>query len=153
MEEREKERLDKLREGLKVAKKKSYHKSASSTHMYLCSYCMNQTEKVLARHIFKSLQVNFCQKLFFLKNMGRRCVHKLFWMSETISVHNMFFPGWSLEFLYIEHVIQWKSVVILWVSWCKIRASDKDLPVNVSFPKKVMNRNTLDPIWTSFMIN
>ena len=41
-----------------------------------------------------SLQVNLCQKLFFLQNMGRTCcVQKLFWMSETISEHNMFSPG------------------------------------------------------------
>ena len=33
------------------------------------------------------VQVNLCQKLFFLQNMGRTCcVQKLFWMSETISV-------------------------------------------------------------------
>ena len=85
--------------------------------------------------IFESLnlqlhiQVNLCQKLFFLQNMGTTCcVQKLFWMSETISVHNMFSPGLSLEFPCIEPVIQWMS------SYCglfdaKIRASDKDLPV------------------------
>ena len=54
------------------------------------------------------LQVNICQKLFFLQNMGRTCyVQKLFWMSETISVHNMFSPGYSLEFSCIEFVIKW----------------------------------------------
>jgi hypothetical protein len=48
---------------------------------------------------WNELQVNLCQKLFFLQNMGRTCcVQKLFWMSETISVHNMFSPGLSLEF-------------------------------------------------------
>ena len=37
------------------------------------------------------VQVNLCQMLFFLQNMGRTCcVQKLFWMSETITVHNMF---------------------------------------------------------------
>ena len=40
--------------------------------------------------------------------LGRTCcVQKLFWMSETISVHNMFSPGLNLEFLSIELVIQW----------------------------------------------
>ena len=54
------------------------------------------------------VQVNLCQKLFFLQNMWRTCcVQKLFWMSETISVHNMFSPGLSLEFSCIELVIQW----------------------------------------------
>ena len=78
------------------------------------------------------LQVNLYQKLLFLhqlthnmttvcslnykfntwkfqaQNMGRTCcVQKLFWMSETISVHNMFSPGLSLEFSCIELVIQW----------------------------------------------
>ena len=77
------------------------------------------------------VQVNLCQKLFFLQNMGRTCcVQKMFWMSETISVHNMFSPGLSLEFSCIEPVIQWTNLS----SYCglvdaKIRASDKDLPV------------------------
>ena len=66
-----------------------------------------------------------------LQNMGRTCcVQKLFWMPETISVHNMFSPGLSLEFSCIELVIQWTNLS----SYCglvdaKIRASDKDLPV------------------------
>ena len=60
------------------------------------------------------LQVNLCQKLFFLENMGRTCcVQKLFWMSETISVHNMFFPGLSLEFSCIELVIYKCSLILL----------------------------------------
>ena len=56
----------------------------------------------------RQVQVNLCQKLFFLQNRVRTCrVQKLFWMSETISVHNMFSPGLSLEFSCIELVIQW----------------------------------------------
>ena len=48
------------------------------------------------------VQINLCQKLFFLQNMGRTCcVQKLFWLSETIS------PGLSLEFPCIELLIQW----------------------------------------------
>ena len=63
--------------------------------------------------VCKWLHVNFCQKLFFLQNMGRTCcVQKLSWKSETISVHNIFSPGLSLEF-------NEQSVIILWVSWCK----------------------------------
>ena len=55
-----------------------------------------------------TVQVNLCQKLFFLHNMGRTCcVQKLFWMSETISLQKMFSPGLSLEFSCIELVIQW----------------------------------------------
>ena len=46
-------------------------------------------------------------------------MQKLFWMSETISVHNMFSPGLSLEFSCIELLIQWTFVIILWISWCK----------------------------------
>ena len=53
------------------------------------------------------VQVNLSEKLFFLQNMGRTCcVQKLFRISETISVHNMFSPGLSLEFSCIELVIQ-----------------------------------------------
>ena len=49
------------------------------------------------------VQVNLCQKLFFLQNMGRTCcVQKLFWISETIYAHKMFFPGLSLEFSCID---------------------------------------------------
>ena len=52
---------------------------------------------------------------------------------ETISVHDMFSPGLSLEFSCIELVIQCNSMNNL-SSYCglvdaKIRASDKDLPV------------------------
>ena len=58
-------------------------------------------------HYKCGVQVNLCQKLFVLQNMGRTCcVQKLFWMSKTISVHNMFSPCSA-----------------------KRRASDKDLPV------------------------
>ena len=44
-------------------------------------------------------------------------------MSETISVHNIFCPGFSLEFSCIELVIHCGLV------HAKIRSSDKDLPV------------------------
>ena len=54
--------------------------------------------------------------------------------AETISVHNMFSPGVSLEFSCIELVIQSLNLTNNLSSYCglvdaKIRASDKDLPV------------------------
>ena len=66
-----------------------------------------ENEMVSDHQIFRfgqlrQLQVNLCQKL-----ERTSCVQKLFWMSETISVHNMFSPGLSLEFSCIELVIQW----------------------------------------------
>ena len=65
-------------------------------------------KRIKNENIVPSLQVNFCQKLFFLQNMGRTCcVQKKFLTSETISIHNMFSPGLSLEFSCIELVIQW----------------------------------------------
>ena len=87
-------------------------------------------------HSFMSLvQVNLCQKLFFLQNMGRTCrVQKLFWMSKTISVHNMFSPGSELEvFLYwtcnsMNNLSSYCGLVD-----AKIRASDKDLPVRRTY--------------------
>ena len=54
------------------------------------------------------------------------CVQKLFWMSETISVHNMFSQGLSLEFSWIELAITW---TICHHIDAKKGASDKDLPV------------------------
>jgi hypothetical protein len=64
--------------------------------------------------LWYNLQLHLCQKLFFLQNMGRTCcVQKLFWMSETIFIHNMYSPGLSLEFSCIELVIQWTI-------WCPI---------------------------------
>ena len=75
----------------------------------------------------KTVQINLCQKLLFLhqlnlnmttnsspnymkipsSNLGRACcVQKLFLTFRTIFVHNMFSPGFSLEFLCIELVIQ-----------------------------------------------
>ena len=66
------------------------------------------TKLTLKWHRKYLVQINLCQKLSFLQNMGRTCcVQKLFWMSEAISVHNMFSPGLSLEFSCIELVIQW----------------------------------------------
>ena len=87
--------------------------------------------------ITATVQVNLCQKLLFLYQLTHNmttdcslnyklntwkfqaqtwgehvgnptcCVQKLLWMSETISVHNMFSPGLSLEYSCIELVIQW----------------------------------------------
>ena len=80
-----------------------------------------------------SLNYKFNTWKFLAQNMGRTCcVQKLFWMSETISVHNKFSPGFSLKILCIKLVIQWTFCILL--SYCglvdaKIRASDKDLPV------------------------
>ena len=71
--------------------------SSSAISSYLYSKCLTQLKSWLHAGVSFSkcfdniLQVNLCQKLFFLRNMGRTCcVQKLFWMSETISVHNMF---------------------------------------------------------------
>ena len=78
-----------------------------------------------------SIQVNLCQKLLFLQNMGRTCcVHKLFWMSKSISVHNMYSPCSELGISRIELVNSMNNTS----SYCglvdaKIRASDKDLPL------------------------
>ena len=91
----------------------------------------------LGKKISKGVvQVNLCQKFFFLQNMGRTCcVQKLFWMSETIDVHSMLSPGLSLEFSCIELVIRStcnsKNNLLSYCGllYAKLRASDKDLPV------------------------
>ena len=62
-----------------------------------------------------TVQVNLCQKLTW----RTCCVQKLFWMSETISIHNMSSPGLSLEFSSIKLVIQWTICCQILVSWCK----------------------------------
>ena len=68
-------------------------------------------------------------------NLGRTCcVQKLFWMSETISVHNMFSLCLSLEFSCIELCNSMNNLS----SYCglvnaKIRASYKDLPVFILY--------------------
>ena len=63
----------------------------NSCHSKNSKTCLDMSRHV--RTCLEVIQVNFCQKLF--------------WMSETISVHNMFSPGLSLEFSCIELVIQW----------------------------------------------
>ena len=66
------------------------------------------------------VQVNLYQKHFFLENMGRTCcVQKLFWMSETISVHNMFSPGSEIGIFTYWTYNSMNNIVILWLSWCK----------------------------------
>ena len=81
--------------------------------------CMQSTGKSLSEAlIFASTNPQYDNILFielpvqYMKipssNLGRTCcVQKLFWISETISVHNMFSQGFSLEFSWIELVIQW----------------------------------------------
>ena len=77
------------------------------------------------------MQVNLCQKLFFLHNMERTCcIQKLFWMSETISVHNMFSPCSPQLGIFMYWTCNSMNNLS---SYCglvdaKIRASDKDLP-------------------------
>ena len=51
-------------------------------------------------------------------------------MSETISVHNMFSPGLSLEFSGIELNSMNNLSSYCGLVDAKIRASDKDLPVS-----------------------
>ena len=74
---------------------------------YLEQLLQGTSKKYIANTDLFRVQVNLCQKLFFLQNIGRTCcVQKLFRMSETISAHNMFSTGLSLEFSCIELVIQ-----------------------------------------------
>ena len=79
------------------------------------------------------VQVNLCQKLFFLQNMGRTCcVQKLFWMSGTLSVHNMFYPCSELGiFMYWTCNSMNNLSLYCGLVDAKIRASDKDLPVQI----------------------
>ena len=86
--------------------------------------------KLLMYFKFCQLQVNLCQKLFFLQNMVRTCcVQKLFWLPETISVHNMFSSGLSLELSCIELCNSMNNLLSYYgLVDAKIRASDKDLP-------------------------
>ena len=85
------------------------------------------------------LQVNLCQKLFFLQNMGKTCcVQKMFWMSET---NNNFCTQHVLPRFELGIFMYWtcNSMNNL-LSYCglvdaKIRASDKDLPVKSRFKK------------------
>ena len=65
-------------------------------------------------HCNISVQVNLCQKLFFLQNMGRTCCVQILVLTfRTIFVHKLFSPCSA-----------------------KRRASDKDLPVNGLFIKQ-----------------
>ena len=67
-------------------------------------------------------------------------------MSETISVHNMFSPGLSLEFSCIELVIQGTICrhIVGYIVDAKKGASDKDLPVQVYL---MANRMSLWPLY------
>ena len=81
---------------------------ASNLHTKCVNFHQNHIFHSCNTCIFALVQVNLCRKLFILQNMGRTCcVQKLFWMSETFSVHNMFSPGLSLDFSCIKLVIQW----------------------------------------------
>ena len=88
------------------------------------------------------VQVNLCQKLLFLQNMGRTCcVHKLFWMSKSISVHSMFSPCSELVIFTYWTCNSTNNMS----SYCglvdaKIRASDKDLPAQASWKVSYKSR-------------
>ena len=73
----------------------------------------------------------FVRSSYFLQNTARKCcVHKLFWMSKTISVPNMLSPCSELGiFMYwtLNSMSSYCGLVDV-----KIRASDKDLPVRPS---------------------
>ena len=99
------------------------------------------------------LQVNLCQKLLFLQNMGRTCfVHKMFWMSKSINVHNMFSPCSELG-LFTYWTCNSMNTMS---SYCglvdaKIRASDKDLPVlKYGFCTKSLRKDETLTRWTLF---
>ena len=84
--------------------------------------CRISTNRVLCLLCVCGLlvQVNLCQKLFFLQNMGRTCcVQKLFWMAKTISVHNMFSPCSELGIFMYWTCNSMNNLSSYWVSWCK----------------------------------
>ena len=73
------------------------------------------------------------EALLFAEHEENMLCTKIVWMSETVSVHNMFSPCLSLELSCIELVIEW-TMNIFWVRIdAKIRASDKDLPVLLTY--------------------
>ena len=104
----------------------SQHDAAIEIAKQHCDWMKDKKKDVIS-----DVQINFCQKLLFLYQLthnmktdcslnykfntwkfqaqtwGEHVVYKNCWMSETISVHNMFSPGLSLEFSCIELVIQW----------------------------------------------
>ena len=90
-------------------------------------HCSNYRGRWIGVHLPVD-NANLWQRLFFLQNMGRTCcVQKLFWMSETISVQNMY----SMKNL---------------LSYCglidaKIRAPDKNLLVPSTFFNLVELKN------------
>ena len=78
--------------------------------MFIKKFCLND----ITASIFKIVTIvplyryiNLCQKLSFLEKLLFTYINCKYWMSETISVHNMFSPGLSLELSYIEFVIHW----------------------------------------------
>ena len=113
-------------------------KAVTTHYIFLC------TGKSLSEAlIFASTNPQYDDRLFiewqvqYMKipseNLGRTCcVQKLFWMSETISVHNMFSSRFEL------------GIFMYWTcnstnnlsSYCglvdaRIRASDQDLPLKI----------------------
>ena len=64
-------------------------------------------ENMLCSEIVLNVKNDFCTQQVLAQDMGRTSfAQKLFLTFRTISVHNMFFPGLSLELSCIELVIQ-----------------------------------------------
>ena len=83
------------------------------------------------------LQVNLCQKLFFLQNMGRTwCVKNCSECQKQFSYTTCSPQVWAWNF----HVLNLYSMNNLlsycWLVDAKIRASDKDLPLDLKERKK-----------------
>ena len=91
--------LSKYWENFKIQKKpKHFHHLKEETERKLSKPVRNykvQTGKSLS------------EALLFAEHGENMLCTKMFWMSETISVHNMFSPGLRLEFSCIELAIQW----------------------------------------------
>ena len=97
--------------------------------------------------IIKCVQVYLCQKLFFLKNMGEN----MLCTKIVLNVWNNFCTQHVLPSFELGIVMYWTSNSMNnLTSYCglvdaKIRASDKDLPVNSNHLRaRAMSKNTAD---------
>ena len=99
------------------------NRSNNETFCYLCTCTVWKTRSIEIIFFMYVQQLNLCQKLFFLQNMGENMLcTKIVLNVRNKSVHNMFSPGLSLEFSCIELVIQWTICRHMYcglLSWCK----------------------------------
>ena len=80
--------------------------SKTGDFLYICIFTKYYQKVLLYNKVLGGAGKSLSEAFLFAEHGENMLCTKIVCMSETISAHNMFSPGLSLEFLCIELVIQ-----------------------------------------------